>query len=398
MLAVAGLAGCVAPPPATAPPALAAAVASQIHAALPRQRPGHGVTDYPGHAEGDVPKAYAMVLLAELQRLDGHWRADEPNLARTAGRWLLDNADTNRDGIVGWGLPVAWDANDDGSVNPPHTEYTIATAIAIDALQSWAERDEEAPQDEIKRVVAAAIAPYLDPAMASPSGLAPYSLRAADRPYDIFNPAAYLAGQIQRASLAVDDFETRARYAAAADRSMGAVLAHRRRTPDGGRWYWNYSVQQDLPNDLPHAGYMIEGIRSYIEHGGRLADQFDWPAVLAHLADFRGETDGESGSETGGVRAFPRFAARLALPARTYDIGLALHIACSEGEMERLAPWLLGALEAYRDPAPGSTRFLKYPRGHREHDGRAGRPLVINEYEAYLYRGASTCAQAAPAR
>ena len=50
-------------------PGIAEAAATEIHAALPKGRPGHGTTDYPGHAEGDVPKAYAMVLLAELERL-----------------------------------------------------------------------------------------------------------------------------------------------------------------------------------------------------------------------------------------------------------------------------------------------------------------------------------------
>jgi len=175
--------------------AVATAAASEIHAALPRQRPGFGVTDYPGHAEGDVPKSYAMVLLAELDRRGRAWRAGEANLARVAGDWLLANADSNGDGVIGWGLPVAWDAYDDGSTNSAHTEYTITTAIVIDALLTWAERDAQAPRARIREVVHAAVRPYLDPRVASPSGMAPYSLAAADRRYDTFNPAAYLAGR-----------------------------------------------------------------------------------------------------------------------------------------------------------------------------------------------------------
>ncbi|MCW5632373.1 MAG: hypothetical protein KIT17_03480 [Rubrivivax sp.] len=353
--------------------------ASEIHRALPASRPGFGTTDYPGHAEGDVPKAYAMVLLAEVERLGTAWRSGEANLARTAGEWLLAHADEDGDGVTGWGLPVAWDAYDDGSTNPAHTEYTITTAIVIDALMTWAERDAGAPHARIREVVRAAVEPYLDAATASPSGMAPYSLTAADRRYDTFNPAAYLAGQIQRASLGVRDAATRARYEAAADRTMAALLRHRQLVPGSGHWYWNYSVQQALPNDLPHAGYVIAGVRDYLAHGGRLAERFDWPAVLGHLGDFKGEA--------GELRAFPMLRKGIKLAARSYDLGFALHLACTEARAAPLVPWLLAAVPAYRTPA---ARYLKYPPGK----GGNARELVVNEYEAYLYRGLTTCTMA----
>ena len=351
---------------------------------MPPAHPGRGTIDYPGHVEGDVPKAYAMVLLAELERLGRPGRADQANLARTAGEWLLTNADSNGDGIIGWGLPVAWDAYDDGSTNPPDTEYTISTAIVIDALLTWAERDPEAPRPRIRQVVQAAIAPYLEARFASPTGMAPYSLAAADRRYDTFNPAAYLAGQMQRASMGVDQAALRQRYQAAADASMRVLLAQRRLAQGSGHWYWHYSVQQALPNDLPHAGYMIEGVRAYIEHGGRLAEHFDWPAVLGHLADFRGAAD--PGSE---VRAFPSFYPELKLPARSYDLGIALHLACSDPRLAPLVPGLMGAVGRYRTAA---ARYLKYPAGTSSGGGASEPALVINEYEAYLYRGLTRCA------
>jgi len=365
---------------------LAATLAAEVAAALPAGRPGRGITDYPGHAEGDVPKAYAMVLLAEIERHPPGAPGDALALARTAGRWLIDNADSDGDGVAGWGLPVAWDAYDDGTTNPPHTEYTISTALVLDALLSWLERDADAPRERIVALVQAAIAPYLEAHTASPSGMAPYSLAEADRRYDTFNPAAYLAGQMQRASLSLTDPTLRRRYAAAADATMRALLQHRRLVPGSGHWYWNYSVQQDLPNDLPHAGYTMAGIRAYMENGGRLAEAFDWHAVRSHLRDFR--------ADDGTVRAFPRHVPTLALAARTYDIGFALHLACTEPEIEPLMPWLIGALEGYRGDA---QRFLKYPKGAPAAPGTDAAPaeLVVNEYETYLYRGLATCAASA---
>jgi len=374
---------------APGPRQLAATLAAEVASALPAGRPGHGITDYPGHAEGDVPKAYAMVLLAEVERHPPGAPGDALALARTAGRWLLENADTNGDGVTGWGLPVAWDAYDDGTTNPPHTEYTISTALVLDALLSWAERDADAPRERIMALVQAAIAPYIDKRTASPSGMAPYSLADADRRYDTFNPAAYLAGQMQRASLALTDPTLRRRYTTAADATMRALLQYRRLMPGSGHWYWNYSVQQDLPNDLPHAGYTMAGIRAYREHGGRLAEAFDWHAVRSHLRDFL--------ADDGTVRAFPRHVASLALAARTYDIGFALHLACTEPEIEPLMPWLIGALEGYRGDA---RRFLKYPKGAPAAPGTDAAPadLVVNEYETYLYRGLATCAAGTASR
>ncbi len=375
-------------------PVSATDAAATLYASFPKDRPGYGTTDYPGNADGDVPKSYAMVLLGEVARMGTAWRGGEPNLAPTAGYWLLDHADSNADSVVGWGLPVAWDAYDDGSSNPADTEYTITTAIVIDALLSWAERDAQAPHARIQAAVREAIEPYLDGRNASPSGMAAYSLRPADRVYDTFNPAAYMAGQIQRAAVGLRDPLLRQRYLLAADATMRAVLTHRQLAPGSGHWYWNYSVQQDLPNDLPHAGYMIDGIRTYIEHGGRLADQFDWVAVLAHLSDFKpvlASGRGPADAQQPDVQAWPTFFLEFGLqerPARTYDLGIALHLACTETSTEALVPWLLGAIDAYRST---EGRYLKYPRGTR-FDGQAVPPLVINEYEAYLYRGLATCA------
>ncbi|WP_382327671.1 hypothetical protein ACFJGX_02690 [Hydrogenophaga sp. UC242_50] len=272
---------------------------ADLHERINPAHPGRGTTDYPGNTAEDVPKSYAMVLLAELDRMDAGLKPESRNMAAAAGRWLLDHADENGDGVIGWGVPVAWDAYGDGSINPANTEYTISTAIVVDALLTWSERDADAPAREIMDIIDRSLQPYLDKAMRTPSGLVPYSLRVSDRPYDTFNPAAYLAGQLQRFSRKTQDPVRQMQLRTVADDTMRSLLEYRQNSPLKGRWYWNYSVQEEVANDLPHAGYIIDGIRTYIAYEGLLGEQFDRFAVLAHLRDF------PVGGET--VRAWPSF-------------------------------------------------------------------------------------------
>ncbi|MEJ6949857.1 hypothetical protein [Natronospora cellulosivora (SeqCode)] len=77
---------------------------------------------------------YALILSAEVLRY--HYQANDESRRRIQKSisWLLENSDMNNDGFPGWGLPQAWDAFADGSVNPPHHPYTITTAFVIEGL------------------------------------------------------------------------------------------------------------------------------------------------------------------------------------------------------------------------------------------------------------------------
>lgn len=352
-------------------------VARSLYANIDQTVPGRGTTDYPGHTIDSIPKATAMVLLAELDRADLRFDPQQKSLVRLAGRWLLEHADENHDGVIGWGVPVAWDAYGDGSVNPAHSEYTISTAIVVDALMTWRARDPAAPGKEILDKVGRAFDPYLNRAMRSPSGLVPYSLRDSDRPYDTFNPAAYMAGQLQRYSWMVRDASRQAALRAVADATMESLLRHRQVSARKS-WYWNYSVQENVPNDLPHASYVIDGIRTYMAYGGRLSGLFDRYAVLGHMRDF--PIDG------GTVRGWPGFRGDVKTAARSYDLGFAMYLACSEEGLTDLRSSLYGTLHRYR---MSDGRYAKYPQGADN-----ASPLVVAEYEAYLYRGVLACMRA----
>lgn len=366
--------------PQTTADGQAADLASTLQALQQRfdvKQPGYGTTDYPGHTQDHIPKSYAMILLAELDRVNLPEAAAWPDMSLAAGYWLLDNADANGDGIIGWGVPIAWDAYGDGSVNPAHTEYSISTAIVIHALLDWLERGAGAPRERILATIDAAIEPYLDPSRLTPHGLLPYSLQQVDQRYDTFNSAVYLAGQLQRFSHYASP-ERSARMREAADKTMGSLLAHRRQSPDGA-WYWQYSIQENVANDLPHASYIVDGIDTYVRYAGKLAARFELPRVHQHLAEFIPETGP-------GIRGWPRFQSNIDRMARSYDIGMALSVTCAAPSMRQLSKPLLDAIALYRD---GQGNYLRNPVGAKDLEA-----VRVNEYEAYLYRGVARCAYA----
>lgn len=351
------------------------AIARRVYAALPKDRPGFGVTDYPGNTEEHVPKAYAQVLLAELERVRNGSLSDLPSLVGVAGRYLLDHADENHDGVVGWGVPVAWDAYGDESVNPVNAEYTISTAIVADALLSWMEQDPAAPGDLILETLDKAFVPYLKPEKVAPSGLAPYSLRVEDRPYDTYNPAAYLAGEMQRYSAYAGNDEKRVALRKAADRTMQVLLDQHQVSSGSGSWYWNYSLTEDVPNDLGHAAYVIHGIATYKRNGGMLGAHFDLDKVYKLLNEFEDP-------ENGRVRQWPRWRKDIDVTARTYDLGSALSLACGYPRYLPLARRIVATTGKY---LTADGRYQKQPVVNNSPN------LVVNEYEAYLYRGTVAC-------
>lgn len=346
-----------------------------VYARFDPRFPGRGVTDYPGNTVEDIPKSYAMILLAELDRRRHNIRPDLPNLARTAGRWLLDNAHLNADGATGWGVPVAWDAYGDGSENPENTVYSISTAIVADALISWMEASPRAPERRIVRTLSAALDEFAR-ARRTPDQLLPYSLERSDRPYDTFNSAAYLAGQMQRFAKYATSPALARRLERAADATVASLVRNHRTSPTNS-WYWQYSKQEKTANDMPHASYIIDGLRTYVRESGRLAGRVDRRAVVRHLRDF---FDG-----SGRPRAWPFFQRDIDLPPRLYDLGIALHLTCTEPTLGALTGRLRATIHSYRS----RDGFLKFPEGTPDQQA-----LVVNEYEAYLWRGLVSCAKA----
>ena len=181
----------------------------KVVANIDPDHPGRGLADYPSDEPADVPKSYALILLGAVEEARGQKRQGINELGGKAGKWLIENSDANGDGIIGWGVPIAWDAYGDGSINPENTEYSISTAIVIDALLGWVDYVNDKQKQQILTLVERAFRPYLPAGMRTPAGLLPYSLLEQDRKYDTFNSAVYPAGQMQRYAEITKDAELR---------------------------------------------------------------------------------------------------------------------------------------------------------------------------------------------
>lgn len=354
-------------------------VLTELESHFDKQYPGRGLTDYESDASQDVAKSYAMVLLGSIDRARAKGLHVLPAIGQAAGRWLLDHSDDNQNGVVGWGVPVAWDAYGDGSVNPRDTEYTISTAIAVHALLDWMEFSADAPKAQILATVAESLRPYLRLEMRSPSGMAPYSLMLADRRYDTFNPAAYLAGQLQRFSNLQPEPQMAAALRNTADATVSVLIAEKQLSPKRGAWYWNYSIQEKVPNDLPHASYIALGLSVYGQYGGKLAGSLINDRILDHLTEF-------VDSDAKAVRAWPNFRIDVDSPARLYDLGIAMRIACAKTGSPKLAAALIGQVASYRTD---DGRYHKYPIAYANKTKLQNR--VVAEYESYIYQGLAAC-------
>lgn len=82
----------------------------------------------------EQPLTYALLLTAESLRYKASPTEEGRTRVRNATEWLVSNQSLSDDGKPGWGLPDAWDAFGDGTVNPPNQSYTFTTAMVMLAI------------------------------------------------------------------------------------------------------------------------------------------------------------------------------------------------------------------------------------------------------------------------
>ncbi len=247
---------------------------SEIIERLDLSYPGRGLDIFDEQLL-DRPMAYGLILSAESNRYKFTEDSLALKIARVSGQWLLDNSDINDNGIHGYGLADAWDAFSDNTINPANQEYTITTAIAIKGLIDWYKIEKDSlKRKEISKCILNCIIPYLDSTYDSPIGIPAYSLNLYDIIYDVYNPAIFLAGQMQRFSRLIDNDSLR-KVLSQKSETIIEILFSDYRIDENGNYYWDYGVQIKQPNDLVHACYILEGIRDYKKSGGNINTSWD---------------------------------------------------------------------------------------------------------------------------
>jgi len=248
--------------------------------------PGRGIDIFNDEIK-DRPMAYGLILSAEANRY--MYTSDTIALynVRKCGYWLIKNSDLNDNGIKGYGLADPWDAFSDGSVNPTHQEYTITTAIVVKGLMDWYEIEMDLIiQEQIIETIEGCLNPFLDDTYNSPSGMPAYSFNENDKIYDDFNPASFLAGQLQRFSTITNSNNLSASLEHKAD-TIISVLIQNSHSDQSEYFYWFAAIQIKRPNDLLHAVYIIKGFKDYYKYGGKSDVEFD--EIFNHLFSFRSD-------------------------------------------------------------------------------------------------------------
>lgn len=229
------------------------------------QAAGHGLDAYTPTEASDHAMAYALVASAEARwhALKGDAQALER--AERAAAWLVENRDSDGDGLVGWGLPFAWDAFGDGSTNPAGWPYTITTALAIQGLLDVHDATRER---ELVDVALEATNALLDHAFTRTPDEAWFHYSPSEHDaYAVYNVSAMMLGQLQRLAAFEPTLEEVADLVA-------AHLLSARLVDVSGRVHWMYSApgspSADRENDLVHAAYIVQGLADYVRFGGRL--------------------------------------------------------------------------------------------------------------------------------
>ena len=251
----------------------------KLIARFPEDRQGFGVDTHLG-AVDDQPMTYGLVLSAEAIRLKHDANAESRRRVTKATAWLLDNRDLDGDGKPGWGLPQPWDAWADGTTNPPNQPYTITTAICLDGLLDalavpglWT----DVRRDEIRGVMRAIVLRWCREVWSDGYG-GGYFWYSPDPNDDVFgiNASVMFLGSMMRMLVeqpGMFSADERRLVEGRADALARAVVETVR--PRRGLPFWKYGPAPNRygntnDNDLVHQVYILWGIETYRDCGGRV--------------------------------------------------------------------------------------------------------------------------------
>jgi hypothetical protein len=251
----------------------------KLIAKFPEDRQGFGVDTHLG-AVDHQPMTYGLVLSAEAIRLKHAPNEDSRRRVTKATAWLLENQDLDGDGKPGWGLPQPWDAWADGTTNPAHQPYTITTAICLDSLldalavpELWT----DAQRDEIRGLMRKIVLRWCRELWSEGYG-GGYFWYSPDPNDEVFgiNASVMFLGSMSRLLAeqpGVFSDDERQLVQERADVLARAVVQTVK--PREGLPFWKYAPAPNRynniqDNDLVHHVYILWGVETYRDCGGRV--------------------------------------------------------------------------------------------------------------------------------
>ncbi|PAW87753.1 MAG: hypothetical protein B9S33_05865 [Pedosphaera sp. Tous-C6FEB] len=265
---------------ATVPDAAGAAGFRAAYAKLlplfPEDAPGRGLdrgdaSRQPQHQ----PMTYGLLLSAEsLRQRVAPQEAGRRRVRQTA-RWLVANQDLDGDGKPGWGLPQAWQHR------PVNTPYTITTAVVLEGFldtltvpKLWTPVERE----ELLSLTRATTVRWCRELWAEgfDGGFFHYSPHDAQPAWFCVNAPGMFLGVLARLLHEHADAlpaEEQRLIAGRRDALVRALVSQA--TLREGAPYWKYiatpnPLGSDRANDLIHQVYILWGLETFRDAGGRL--------------------------------------------------------------------------------------------------------------------------------
>jgi hypothetical protein len=311
-------------------------------ARFPEDRQGFGVDTMLSAVE-EQPMTYGLVLSAEAIRLKHDPNDESRRRVKKASAWLLKNKDLDRDGKPGWGLPQPWDAWADGTTNPGNQPYTITTSICLNGLldalavpELWTDAERGEIRDLIKQIVVRWCNEIWSDGYGG--GFFWYSPARHDEAFGINAPAMFL-GSMSRLLAEQPEAISAGERPLIQDRAdaLARAIVHTVQPRDGAP-FWRYAplpnrFNNDRPNDLVHQVYILWGVETYRDCGGRV--KLPWTRAQAVESLDRYWRDGR-------MWEFPQDASKdkgtsINAPPRLWCIGMALGFYAKWGDADRAA-------------------------------------------------------------
>lgn len=237
-------------------------------------------------------ETYGLILSAESIQYSYNPNDQSKKRIIDAVSWLINNSDADKDGIPGWGLPGAWDAFGDGTINPENSQYTISNALVIqgllDALKVPGLLDAH-QINEIQYLLKNISLYYCKNVWTDTKdgGFFWYSPNKNDAHFAP-NVSSMFMGMLCRIILEQNNLftESEKKYISQKiDQAANAIIS--RVIWREGLPYWNYIARpnmfnQDEPNDLVHHGYILWGMEIYREFEDSSVSKIPWTVEQAN--------------------------------------------------------------------------------------------------------------------